>query len=485
MSITSLPSKYGIGTLGVEAYKFVDFLVRAKQREWQMLPIGPTSYGDSPYQALSTFAGNHYMIDLDMLAEEGLLKPEEINEINWGSNPEQVDYGILFKERMTLLRKALARFPVNDGYETFLRLNGKEWLDEYALFMALKEHFDYKDWKQWPEDLKNHKQAAIEKIKPEIENRIKFHYFLQYKFNQQWNKLRDYAKSKGITFIGDVPIYVPMDSVDVWANPENYQLNDKGEPTGVAGCPPDAFTADGQLWGNPLYDWEKMEKTGFKWWIKRLSITGKKFDTIRIDHFRGLESYYNVPYGDKTARNGKWVKGPGSAFIQALHQNLPFIDFIAEDLGYLTPEVKALLEESGYPGMKVLEFAFDPREPSNYLPHTYTENSVCYIGTHDNDPIMPWQEILPEGDRRFAEKYLGLPMNADLRYPLIRAGMASVSKLFVTQMQDWLALGKESRMNRPGIMDGKNWVWRILPGKTTDGLADEIAYMTQLYGRAN
>ena len=482
MHITSLPSKYGIGTLGEESYKFVDFLVKAKQRTWQMLPIQPTGYGDSPYQAASTFAGNPYLIDLDILIGEKLLKQEEVTSINWGSDPQYVDFGNMFVKRYEVLKKAFDRFKPNKDFENYVK-SQKDWIEDYALFMALKEKFGYKPWTEWPEDLKRHKESALKKYRTELKTTINFHYFLQFKFEQQWNNLRNYAKSKGISLIGDVPIYVPMDSSDAWANPENFQLDKNGNPTGVAGVPPDAFTADGQLWGNPLYDWDRMKKDNFKWWIKRLRATGNKFDIIRIDHFRGLESYWNVPAKDTTARNGRWVKGPGVDFIKAIHEQLPDIDFIAEDLGYLTPEVLYLREYSKYPGMKILQFAFDSREPSNYLPHTYERNTVCYTGTHDNDTIMSWQKALTKEDRIYAENYLGVKPGEDLRWPLLKAGMASVSNLFVAQLQDYLGLGAEARMNRPGIMDGKNWIWRAVPGQITDDLANSIAYITTLYGR--
>lgn len=483
MHITSLPSKYGIGTLGQEAFKFVDFLVKAKQTVWQLLPIHPTGYGDSPYQAFSTFAGNPYMIDLDALISEGLLTKQEVNAVSWGADPSVVDYGILYKERMELLRKAHKRFQPGRDYIDFVTFN--DWITDYVTFMTCKDLYNNSHWTTWPEHIRKKGRAAVNDFLSEHSLEVKFHYFLQYKFFEQFNKLRDYAHEKGIQLLGDVPIYVPYDSVDTWANPTLFQFDQSGKPLAVAGVPPDAFTADGQLWGNPLYNWPVHKSTHFEWWIKRLSFLGGLFDIIRIDHFRGLESYWKVPAGDTTARNGEWVKGPGMDFINAVKEKLPNIQFIAEDLGYLTPEVLALREGSAFPGMKILQFAFDPREPSDYLPHTYDKNSVCYTGTHDNDTLMSWQKALSDEDRAFAEKYLGLEKGADLRWPLLRAGMSSTSNLFIAPLQDYLGLGGEARMNRPGIMDGKNWIWRSTPGQIPEDLAEKIADLTVLYNRSD
>ena len=482
MHITSLPSNYGIGTLGKEAYKFADFLVKAKQKNWQMLPLGPTGYGDSPYQSTSSYAGNPYMIDLDVLIEEKLLKEDEVKKVNWGRDLSHVDFGNMWEKRFPVLEKAYKRFKPNKEYEAFCKKN-KDWLDDFSLFMSVKEKFKNGQWTEWPQDIKLRQKAAMDKYTKELADKINFHKFIQFKFYEQFDKLKDYCHNKGLKLIGDVPIYVPLDSSDVWANPSIFQLDKKLTPLAVAGVPPDAFTADGQLWGNPLYDWNKMAKDNYKWFINRLRATGNLFDVIRIDHFRGLESYWSVPYGDKTARNGKWVKGPDMGLIKAIHRDLPNLEFIAEDLGYLTPEVLALREGSGFPGMKVLEFAFDTREKSDYLPHTYVTNTVCYAGTHDNEVLMKWQQDIPPEDRDLAERYLGLAKGADLRMPILRAGMASVSYLFVAQLQDYLGLDGSSRMNRPGIMDGKNWLWRATSEQINDKLANEIAYLTKLYAR--
>ncbi len=482
MHITSLPSNYGIGTLGIEAFKFADFLVKSKQKNWQMLPLGPTGYGDSPYQSTSSYAGNPYMIDLDVLIDEKLLKEDEVKSVFWGNNETQVDFGNMWTKRYVVLEKAFKRFKPNSDYETFVNKN-KDWLEDYALFMSVKEKFGFGQWTKWPEDIKLRKPSAIEKYKTQLADKINFHKFIQYKFYEQFTKLKDYCHNKGIKLIGDVPIYVPLDSSDVWANPTIFQLDSDLTPLAVAGVPPDAFTEDGQLWGNPLYDWDKMAKDNFKWFINRLRSTGNLFDVIRIDHFRGLESYWSVPYGDKTARNGTWVKGPDMGIIKAIRKDLPNLEFIAEDLGYLTPEVLSLRDGSGFPGMKVLEFAFTANAQSDYLPHNHVLNTVCYAGTHDNEVLSKWQEDIPPEDRSFIEKYFGLKKGADLRKPILRAGMGSVSYLFIAQLQDYLGLGSESRMNRPGIMDGKNWLWRATRDQINDKLAKEIAHLTTLYGR--
>ena len=349
--------------------------------------------------------------------------------------------------------------------------------------MSVKEKFGFGQWTEWPDDIKLRKPAAIEKYKKELADKINFHKFIQFKFYEQFDKLKDYCHKKGLKLIGDVPIYVPLDSSDVWASPEIFQLDSKLTPLAVAGVPPDAFTADGQLWGNPLYDWEKMGKDNYKWFINRLRATGKLFDVIRIDHFRGLESYWSVPYGDKTAKNGHWVKGPDMGLIKAIHKSLPNLEFIAEDLGYLTPEVLALREGSGFPGMKILEFAFDAREKSDYLPHTYLPNTVCYAGTHDNEVLVQWQKDISQEERWFCERYFGLPGGTDLRLPILRGGLASVAYLFIAQMQDYIGLGGESRMNIMGISGGRNFKWRATKEQINDKLAEDIAHLTQLYGR--
>lgn len=483
MPISSLPSKYGIGTLGKEAYAFADFLKAAGQKYWQVLPLGPTSYGDSPYQSFSTFAGNPYFIDLDMLVADGLLDEADVTDVDWGDSARRVDYGKIYFERFPVLRKAFAKgYPKDKGaVEQFAYDN--PWLKDYALFMALKNHFDMKSWLEWPdEDIRLRKKEAMEKYRELLKEDIAFYSYLQYLFFRQWEKLRTYIHSLDIQLIGDLPIYVAMDSADVWAEPEFFQLESDGTPTDVAGVPPDYFTADGQLWGNPLYDYDAMKKDGFGWWIRRVAGAKRLFDVIRIDHFRGLESYWAVPYGELTARNGEWRKGPGMDLVGILTSWFHGIRFIAEDLGYMTPEVKQLLDESRLPGMKVLEFAFDPREPSDYLPHTYPRNCVCYVGTHDNETIMQWRDTADKDNVAYARKYLGISRTESFNWGMIRGGMESVADTFVVQMQDLLGLGAESRMNTPGTPDG-NWQWRMLPDEATPTLAQKLYQYTKMYGR--
>ena len=483
LHISSLPSRYGIGTLGREAYAFADFLHAAGQKYWQLLPLGPTSYGDSPYQSFSTFAGNPYFIDLELLAEDGLLDRAELEAVDWGDEPGYVDYGKIYQSRFDMLYKAFrAGYPRDrEAVERFAKEN--KWLDNYALFMALKRHFGMKSWLQWPEaDIRLHKPEAVERWRKELAEDVQFFSYLQYIFFQQWEALREYIHSLGIQIIGDLPIYVAGDSSDVWAEPEFFQLGEDNVPKEVSGVPPDYFSADGQLWGNPLYDYDRMRADGYGWWIRRVEGAGRLFDIIRIDHFRGLESYWAVPYGEETARKGRWRKGPGMELVGTLTNWFPNLSFIAEDLGFLTPEVHKLLRSSGLPGMKVLEFAFDTREPSNYLPHTYGRHCVCYVGTHDNETVMQWREQADRADVSMARKYLGLNDAEGFHWGMIRGGMSSVADTFVVQMQDCLGLGAEGRMNTPGTPSG-NWQWRLLPGEASPALAKKLFLYTRMYGR--
>ena len=482
MHVTSLPGPYGIGSMGKCAYEFVDFLSEAGQSYWQVLPLNPTGYGDSPYQSFSSFAGNHYLIDPDLLIAQGLLRQEEADAVTWSTQPTRVDYGCLYENRCKLLRLAWERFVPDGEYHRFVSENA-DWLEDYALFMALKERSNGRPWYEWSISLMKRLPGILQAIRQEMAPSVRFHCFLQYQFFRQWKALRDYANNKGIKIIGDVPIYVPLDSVDVWSAPELFQLNGNCRPTAVAGCPPDSFTADGQLWGNPLYDWDKMRQTGFAWWIRRLTAAARMYDVVRLDHFRGFESYWAVPAGDKTAAGGMWKQGPGRAYIQAIREALPDLEFIAEDLGYVTPEVRALQEESGYPGMKVLQFAFDSREVSDYLPHTYPVNSVCYTGTHDNLTLAQWlREAVPE-DVSLAKSYLGLNSEEGLIWGMIRGAMSSVSRLCVIQMQDYLELDGSARMNFPGTLTSDNWTWRAEKDFLTGPLAKRIRDITRRYGR--
>lgn len=481
--MSSLPSDYGIGTMGREAYKFVDFLAAAGQSWWQLLPLGPTSYGDSPYSSPSTFAGNPYYIDLDLLIEDGLLKKRDLAGISWGDDPQSTDYGRIYENRFKVLRKAFAngRKAFSSEMEAF-RTENESWLGNYALYMSVKAKFDMKPWTLWPEDIRLRLPEALEKYSEELAEEIEFWSFTQFLFFRQWNALRDYARGKGIGFIGDVPIYVALDSADVWSEPKYFQLDEDNVPKEVSGVPPDDFNDDGQLWGNPLYDWDVMQADGFGWWIRRIEGTARLYDVIRIDHFRGFESYWAVPYGDKTAANGVWRKGPGMNLVGVLTSWFYNLEFIAEDLGYATPEVAKLLADSKLPGMKVLEFAFDAHGDSAYLPHACCENSSCYLGTHDNDTVAGWLETVPEEDRAFAEEYMHITADEGWNFGFIRTGMSTASKLFVMQMQDVLSLPGSCRMNTPGIPLG-NWRWRMLPGAASDELAEKLAHLTELYRR--
>lgn len=483
MHIASLPSNYGIGTLGKAAYEFVDFLHAAGQHYWQILPIGPTSYGDSPYQSFSTCAGNPYFIDLDFLIEDGLLLQSEVDAIDWASHSSRVDYGFQFSVRFDLLYQAFLRGRDRYSRETDTFRRDNPWVEEYALYMAVKRSQKMQSWETWPEEIRLRHPGGAETYATVLAEDMNFFIFLQMLFFRQWNALRDYVHAKGVELIGDLPIYVPYDSCDVWANPELFQLEADGTPKAVAGCPPDYFAADGQLWGNPLYDWDRMAQDGYKWWKARITAASRLFDVIRIDHFRGLESYWSVPYGDTTARNGKWVKGPDHHFIHALQEAFPNLRLIAEDLGFLTPEVIQLQQDSGYPGMKVLEFAFDSREPSNYLPHRYEKNCICYSGTHDNETLAQWLQGQNEDTLEYVREYLGIEDVKNCHWGILRAGMASVADTFIAQMQDYLALGGEARMNEPSTVKTENWSWRMTPDAITPALTKRLKHLASLYER--
>ena len=476
LHISSLPGAYGIGGMGREAYEFTDFLKKAGQSYWQILPICPPGFGNSPYQAFSAFAGNPYLIDPEQLAESGLLLPEELP--HWEPT-DKVDFSRVYPEKDKLFSAAFARFRKDRSYQTFLKRN-RDWLPEYALFMAVKDHFGGVCWLEWEADIRSHAPEAVARYTAFLQEKIDYHCFLQYEFDRQWRKLHSYAKKNGIRILGDIPIYVPLDSADVWACPENYRLDSDRRPEVVAGCPPDGFSETGQYWGNPIYDWARMERSGFDWWLRRVGSAAAKFDAVRIDHFRGIESYWSIPAEHSTAQYGHWEKGPGMALIDAIRKAYPKTEFIAEDLGFLTPEVLQLVADSGFPGMKVLEFAFDPREPGNYLPHLYGENCVCYTGTHDNETLCQWCEGISPESRTYAREYLGISPEADLADAIITAGMRSNARLFVAQMQDYLRLGGNARMNEPGTLKEENWRWRMLPGAANDKLAEKIAAWTLL-----
>ncbi len=485
MHISSLPSPYGIGTFGKEAYAFADFLKRARQRYWQVLPLGPTSFGDSPYQSFSAVAGNPYFIDLDMLIDDGLLLPEDV-ACDWGSDPMRVDYGRVFEHRFHVLMRAFRRARHDAALpariDAFSRQNAS-WLEDYALFMALKDENGGRAWPEWPAPVRMREEAALEEARARLGGRCKFYCFLQYLFDRQWKKLKAYCNDRGIRIIGDLPIYVPLDSADVWSEPQEFLLDKQRLPLAVAGVPPDYFSADGQLWGNPLYDWAHMAGNGYAWWTRRMRSASQLFDMVRIDHFRGLSSYWKIPVGEPTARVGEWVAGPGLRFTNALKSRFPQLSIIAEDLGFLTDDVRALVDVSGFPGMKVLQFAFDAREPSNYLPHTYTRHCVCYTGTHDNTTAAGWFAEAADDDVDMAVRYLGLNEREGYHWGLVRGGMGSIADLFVCQLQDYLGLDSTARMNIPGTIGGNNWRWRLLPNQLDGALADKIAEMCRIYGR--
>lgn len=477
MHITSLPGPHGVGTLGKSAYAFVDFLQQAGQSYWQILPLNPTGYGDSPYQSCSAFAGNHYLIDLDFLVSEGLLKQEEVDALSWCEQEDRVDFGLLYRNKLTILRKAFQRHGETADFAQF-RAENDDWLPDYADFMCQKDRFDGQPWYQWPDEIKTRSAGAFAGVSQE---QVQFHCFVQYLFFRQWDALKAYAHQKGVKIIGDVPIYVPYDSADVWCTPELFQLDEQKNPTDVAGVPPDAFSQDGQLWGNPLYRWDVMKQDGYRWWIRRLQSAARLYDRIRLDHFRGFAAYWSVPNAEETARNGRWISGPGTDFFRAVEQSLPDLPLIAEDLGILTQDVLDLRDELGYPGMKVLCFAFDSREPSAYLPHNHIKNAVCYIGTHDNMTCRQWLETASAETLSYCTSYMGLSREEGYVWGVIRTAMASRCDLCVIQMQDFLELGEEGRMNFPGTRTPDNWTWRLTGDYS--GLAEKIYCLTERFDR--
>lgn len=483
LPVSSIPSKYGIGTFSKQAYEFVDFLEKAGQSLWQILPLGPTGYGDSPYQSFSTFAGNPYYIDLEELMEKGWLKKEECDACDFGTDEMYVDYEKIYLSRFKVLKLAYERSGIaqDEEFKQFREENGF-WLKDYALYMAVKNSFDGVSWIEWDEDIRLRKSEAMQIYREKYKTEVEFYEFQQFLFAKQWSALKAYANEKGIQIVGDIPIYVAFDSADTWANPELFQLDDSCTPIGVAGCPPDAFSETGQLWGNPLYKWEYHKETDYEWWMRRIAYCYQLYDIVRIDHFRGFDEYYSIPYGDPTAEFGHWEKGPGYDIFRVMNEKLGNKPVIAEDLGFLTPSVIKLVKDTGYPGMKILQFAFDSREESDYLPHNYTSNSVVYTGTHDNDTTIGWYDSFNKEDKAFAKRYLNIKTRKDIQWEFIRAALASVSDTAVIPMQDYLGLGAEARINTPSTL-GNNWKWRMVEGQLTDELAEEIRQMTKLYGR--
>ena len=484
---TSLPGKYGIGSLGKEAYKFVDFLKKANQKLWQIFPLGPTGYGDSPYQCFSTFAGNPYLIDFDLLIEQNLLTEEDLRDVDFGGNEEYIDYGAIYNQKYPLLRKAYDNFKANGndylkGKLDAFKAENNDWLNDYSLFISLKNHFNGLPWTEWPHDIKVREEAAVSKYREELADDIEYNNFIQCLFFTQWDNLKKYANDNGIKIIGDIPIFVAVDSSDAWANPEIFLFDPELKPVKVAGVPPDYFSATGQLWGNPLYDWDKLKELNYKWWVDRVRANLSTCDIIRIDHFRGFEAYWAVPYGDDTAINGQWVKGPGIDLFNKIKEELGELPIIAEDLGLMTQGVIDLRDATGFPGMKILGFAFDSEEENDYLPHTYTKNCVVYTGTHDNDTLIGWFTKAKEKDKQFARDYLNSQSDNQIHWDAIRGAWSSVANMAIAPIQDFLGLGSEARINTPGVASG-NWQWRLKEGVLTDELAERIAKLTKVYSR--
>lgn len=489
MPIFSLPSKYGIGCFSKEAYHFIDWLKEAGQCYWQILPLVPTSYGDSPYQSFSTYAGNPYFIDLEALIEDGLLTNEECDAVDFGQESTSIDYEKLYYGRYKLLRKAYERADVgnNDDFKWFIGENAW-WLNDYALFMALKSFFGGSSWTEWPQDIRLRYGYSMDYYNEQLYYEIEFQKYMQFLYQKHWYALKQYANENGIQIIGDIPIYVAMDSADVWANPELFQLDENNIPIAVAGCPPDGFSATGQLWGNPLYRWDYHKETGYRWWMNRLRYCFSFYDIVRIDHFRGFDEYYSIPYGESTAMNGSWQKGPGIDLFWKMWEVLGPQKVIAEDLGYMTDTVKQLVDASGFPGMKVLEFAFDSRDSGNasdYLPHNYCENCVVYTGTHDNETIQGWLKNITPEELAMVREYLcdELTPLDKLHHSMIHLAMRSVAFMCIIPIQDYLGLDNSARINHPSTLGGNNWKWRIRPEQISKELAIYIRSVTKTYGR--
>lgn len=518
LPVASLPSKYGIGCFSTEAYRFIDFLEAAGQTWWQILPLGQTGYGDSPYQSFSTFAGNPYFIDLEQLIGAGYISQEETEAFDFGENPSYIDYGRIYQSRYLLLHRAYANSPfalrphdewAGDKYngdryafETYITGN-RDWLDDYALYSALKGRFENAPWTDWDEDIRLRRPEAVKRWRDALLDEVRFYCFLQYMFFRQWKSVKDYAKKHGVRIVGDLPIYVAMDSADAWSHPELFKLDAEGRPSVVAGCPPDAFAVTGQLWGNPIYDWDRHREEGFAWWKSRMEHAFFLYDAVRIDHFRGFESYYEIPAQEETAMNGTWVKGPGMELFSALAPVIGDREVIAEDLGFLTPEVHELLAETGYPGMKVLQFAFDALTDSEYQPHRFVRNCVAYTGVHDNDTSRGWLEHTSPAIREYALRYLGLgdgkeaggsgdgSIGQSVMSPaekeaavaaMIRAAMMSVADTCIIPIQDYLCLGSEARINAPSTL-GNNWKWRVRASVFTPKFAARLRRMAEIYAR--
>ena len=497
LPVASLPSRYGIGCFSKEAYEFVDFLADSGQTYWQILPLGQTGYGDSPYQSFSTFAGNPYFVDPQALIEAGYISSDAAEQFDFGKETRTIDYEKIYRNRYTLLRKAYANSPfclnpsekwAGPAYNAdrtefnYFIWDNSEWLPDYALFSAIKEYFDGDMFTKWPEEIRLRDTAAMDSYRIKLDEEIRFCEFLQFLFAKQWKKLKTYANDKGIKIIGDIPIYVAFDSADTWSHPELFELDEKGFPTVVAGVPPDAFSATGQLWGNPIYRWKYHKATGYDWWMQRLEQMFRLYDVVRIDHFRGFDEYWAVPYGDQDAMGGKWCKGPGYALFKVMKERLGDKEIIAEDLGYLTSSVLKLVKRTGYPGMKVLQFAFDGNTENAYLPHNHTNNAVVYTGTHDNDTTRGWYTSSDPEQQELIDKYVGICCSQSATWELIRLAMQSVADTAIIPIQDYLDYGSAARINTPSTLGG-NWCWRLVPGELTEELGAKMREFARLYGR--
>ena len=486
MHISSLPGKYGIGSFGKSAYDFVDFLVRSKQTYWQILPLGTTSYGDSPYQSFSAFAGNTHFLDLDLFVQEGLLNEEELAG-NWGEDSTTVDYALIYEKRRPILEKVVQRFLEKEDLTDYYRFveEKAEWLEPFAEYMAIKESFDMKSWTNWSdEDIKRRHPEALANYREKLADKLEYHRVTQYLFDKQWKALKKYANEHHIQIIGDMPIYVAEDSVEMWATPHYFKTDEVGNAACVAGCPPDSFSPLGQLWGNPIYNWGAMKLDGFTWWIKRLKASFELFDVVRIDHFRGFAAYWEIPAGATDATGGVWVKGPGFDLFEAVKNELGDLPIIAEDLGFMDDAVIELREATGFPGMKILEFGFMGAQVSSTdLPHYYPVNSVSYTGTHDNDTVLGWYESATDEERDFCNRYLNRT-DEPISYAMLRSLYGSVSKMTIATMQDLLQLDTTARMNIPSTLGG-NWVWRMQEGDITPEVESFLLEITELYDRSN
>lgn len=481
LPVFSLPNAHGIGTFGLAARQFIDFLVRGEQRYWQMLPLNPTSYGDSPYQSFSAFALNPYFIDLDILVEEQLLKPSEIDDVKDGA---VIDYGWLYFARFKTLRRAYERFLALSGRDKLEKFAAEqeEWLPDYAAFMVIKEIQNGDSWQEWPEEYRFYSKSLVEEVSAQHVENYWFYIFLQFEAFRQYKKLRAYAEEKKISIIGDIPIYVALDSADVWSDPDSFQLDADRRPIKVAGVPPDYFSATGQLWGNPIYDYEKMRSDGFSWWKLRTRKCAELYDVLRIDHFRGIDEYWAVPYGEETAINGEWVKGPGYELIEAVSSAAPDMQFIAEDLGLLTPSVLELKRRSGWPGMKIFEFAFDGGYDNAFLPHNYETNCVAYIGTHDNDTLQNFIAT-NQSQHNFMKEYLHIDRTEDIHETMIGTLMRSAADVVILNLQDLLHQDAKGRINVPGTV-GTNWVYRLPASVLNDeALLEHLTALTRESGR--